>query len=283
MSRQLLINNANAVPAADDALVDPSEVDEARVAAFNADDFSAGSLDLTAPVPEDVENIIFVQGAYEDEEPLMSPVFSIDDIKRTQVHNRDYEAPVNQVTTVTPEEGTGVAYVRVVQVNTGFKPHKRVTVETVIDGLTPAEIAEDLANKINKAKPSFVSAEESAGTLVITGDNEVSFETSTDEEAAGWDVDATTTPIFGSGTPAHIANLEEIAFGANYINRIYLPTTPPSYAENRNYDLFTIQVPTNTTANISKSNKYHELSLAVETAATGIDLEEFFFGEEETT
>jgi hypothetical protein len=279
MSRQLLINNATAVPAASGSVNDPSELAEGRIGVFNADDFSAGTLDLTSFA--DADRVLFAQGAKPGEEPLMSPVFSIEDIKASQVSSRAYVAPVAQVTTVTAATGTGTATLRVVKVSDGFKPHKRITVETDITGMSAAEIATDLAAKINKAKPNFVTATTSTANIVLTADTESSFETGTDDSASGWTIAATTTPNFGSGTAAHIAAIEEIAFGGNYINRIYLPTTPPSYALNTNYDLFTILIPTNTTPNISKSNKYHELRLAVQATATGIDLPVFFGHEED--
>ena len=277
MSKQLLVNNANAVPAAAAGVTSPADLEEGRIAAFDADNFAGGTLDLTAPV--EAENIIFAQGAAEGEDPIMSQAFKVSDVKAEQVNEQEYVAPVAQTTTLTPEAGTGFAYVRVVRVDAGFKPHERITVEVKLDDKTPAEIAEELANKINKARPNFVSAEEDTGTLVITGELGTSFETQTDEEAEGWEIEST-APNFGNGTSEQVKHIEQLAYGGNYTNRIYLPVVPKSYVEDTDYDLFTVRVPTNTTANISSANKYKDLIIAVHNAATGIDLP-IFFGHEE--
>lgn len=283
MSKQLLVNNdstflngivdTDAAGTGGEDIFSPTDVPEARVVAFNADYFSAGILNLEEPVPEGVENVIFVQGAAEGEDPIMSHVFKASDIE--DLNERAYEAPVAQVTTVVPETGTGFAYVRVVRVDAGFKPHERITVESKLDDKSLAEIAEDLANKINKARPNFVEASVDGNNLVITGDLETSFETQTDEEAEGWDV-TSTAPNFGTGTYTQVKNIEEIAYGGTYTNRIYLPVVPPSYVENLNYDLLTVRVPTNTTANISSANKFKDLIIAGENAVTDIDLATFF-------
>lgn len=284
MSRQLLINNATAVPAAAAGVTDPSEVAEGRIAAFNADAFADGTLALDAPLTDvngllTVERLVFVQGAASGEEPLISPVFNVRDIKESQVSSKAYVAPVAQVSTVTAATGSGVAYVRVVKVSDGYKPHQRITVEVDLTDKTAADIATELSTKINKAKPSFVTATTGTADLILTADIGVSFETSLDGSAEGWTLVATTAPNFGSGTAAHIAALEEEAFGANFTNRIYLPVSPVKYAADDTYDLFTILIPTNTTPNISNSNKYHELRLAVAATATAIDLSDFFFGQ----
>lgn len=277
MSKQLLVNNANAVPAAAAGTTSPADVAEGTIAAFDADNFAGGTLDLTALAT--AENIVFVQGAGAEDDPIMSQVFKVSDITPERLNERAYVAPVAQVTTITPATGSGVAYVRVVRVDTGFKPFERITVETKIDDKTLPQIAQDLADKINKARPNFVTASVDTNDLVITGDIGVSFETQTDEEAEGWTI-AATAPNFGSGTYAQLKNIEEVAYGGNYTNRIYLPVAPPSYVQNTNYDLFTIRIPTNTTPNISSANKYKDLILAVHNVASGIDLP-VFFGHEE--
>lgn len=278
MSKQLLVNNANAVPGAAAGVTSPADVPDGRIAAFDPDNFAGGTLDLTLNQP-DLEKIVFVQGG---DSPIISPVFKLEDIKPTQINEQEYVAPVAQVTTVTPEAGTGFAYVRVVQVSEGYRPHERITVEVKLDNKTPAEIATELANKINNARPNFVSAAENAGTLVITGELETSFETQTDEEAEGWAIAATTTPNFGTGTSAHVKAIEELAYGGNYTNRIYLPVTPDSYVvDGETYDLFTIRVPTNTTPNISSANKYLDIILAVQATATGINLPAVFNHEDD--
>lgn len=286
MSKQLLVNNANAVPAAAAGVESPADVAEGRIAAFNADDFSAGTLDLTSTT--DAERIVFVQGGKED--AIISPVFNVKDIQPSQLNEQEYVAPVNQVTTVTAATGSGFATVRVVQAGGttdpyqgGFKPHQRITVEVKLDGKTATAIAEELAKLINKARPGFVSASNSGADLVITGKLGVSFETQTDDEASGWAIAATTAMNEGTGTSLHIRNIEELAYGGNFTNRIYLPVQPESYVvDGETYDLFVVRVPTNTTANISSANKFLDVYLAVQATATGIDLPVFFGHEEES-
>lgn len=282
MSKQLLVNNdstfLNGVATASggsggETIANPTDVPEARVVAFNADDFSAGILDLGAAAPAGVENVIFVQGAGPEDDPIMSHVVKVADIK--DLTEAAYEAPIAQTSTVTPVAGEGFAYVRVVRADAGFKPHERITVESKIDNKTLAEIAEDLANKINKARPNFVSAEAVGNDLVITGELGVSFETQTDEAAEDWAI-VGTAPNFGRGTSDQLRNIEEVAYGGNFTNRIYLPVPPPSYVENLNYDVSVVRVPTNTTPNISSANAFKDLYIAGENEVTNIDLATFF-------
>lgn len=275
MSRQLLINNATAVPAAAAGTTTPADVAEARVAAFDADDFASGTLALDEAF--EGENLVLVQGGEEDS--IITSVINIKDV--VSVHEKAYDAPTGQETTITPETGDGVATIRVVETSAGFIPHKRITIDVVLDDKTAGEIVDDFVAQFNANSPNFITASNSADKLVLTGDIGVSFETSLDQEAADWDIDSE-APNFGSGSAEHIANLEEVAYGGQYTNRIYLPVTPPSYAENENYDLFTILVRTNTTKNIASSNKYQEITIAVHNEASGIDLP-VFFGFEEAT
>jgi len=276
MSRQVLFNNANAVPAASGSVNDPFEVDAARVVAFNPEDYASGTLDLTSKY--DGEYVEFVQGAQEGDTPVRTSLIKVSDVEK--VIETDYTAPVAQVTTVTPATGEDDATVRVVQVNTGFKPHPRVTISIDITDKTKEQITDAFVAEFNANSPQFVTAsKDGSDNLVFTGDIGVSFETSTDASASGWDITSTTTPDFGSGTYDHVKKLEEQAWGqhANYTQRINLPIPPVSYAENKNYDLYTFLVRTNTTRNIGGlAQKYQEITVAVENASTGIDLAVFF-------
>lgn len=277
MSRQLFINNADAVPAADPSITDPSEVPEATIVAFDADDFASGTLDLTTAT--DAKNVVFVQGGKTGDDAIISSIIPVDKVHFAK--KVKYVAPVAQVTTVTAEEGTGFAMIRLVRVDTGYQPYERLTAEVKLDDYADASaIATALANQINNSNHDFVTATTSGADLVLTGSEEASFETATDGEAAAWDIVATTARNEGTGTSKQVKNLEEIAWGANYYNRVYLPITPPSYVEDgSNYDITTIEVRTNTTANIAKSNMYQKIDFAVITGGTdpaGIDLEAFF-------
>lgn len=285
MSRQLFINNAQAVPAANASAVNPADVAEARFAIFDADDFGAGTQDPTAATS--AKRVQFVQGGANENDAIISSIIDVDDVE--DVVEVDYIAPVAQVTTITPQTGTGFATIRVVRADGNPRPHERKTAEVEIDGLSAAQIAQAFADQLNAQFPDFVTAAESTGDLVLTGavDYEdasgqngiVAFETATDGEASGWTVTLTTTPNGGSGAGWQVQNLEEIAYGGDYTNRIYLPVRPPAYADPaQNYKLITVRVRTNTTENIAKSNKFQELTVAVITGGTadGIDLATFF-------
>jgi len=277
MSKQLFINNATAVPAAAQGTTNPSAVDEARIAAFDADDFASGTLDLTAPF--EGKHVQFVQGGEGENDSIISSIINLKDVEG--VYEKPYAAPSAQATTVVPATGEGTATVRVVETSAGFKPHKRVTVSVSLDGKSKAQITDAFVEQFEEHYPKFVTATNGASdNLVLTGDIGVSFETSLDDEAEDWDV-SSVAPDFGSGTAEHIANLEQVAYGGNYPNRIYLPIKPPSYAEDSTYDLFTIKVKTSTTSNIGgPGQEYQEIILAVQATATGIDLPVFFGFEE---
>lgn len=282
MSRQLLINNATAVPAADATDNEPNDIAEGRVAAFNPDDYAGGTLDFNNPYAG--EYIEFVQGTKAGELPLRTSLIKVSDIEA--VHHKAYVAPVAQVTTVVPVVGTGTATLRVVRVDQGFEPHPRTTISVIITGKTKAQITDAFVAEFNKSKPKFITASNSGNDLVLTGDIGVSFATSSEDLAAAWAITATNAPNFGTGTPAHLKILEEYsqAQSLNYTQRINLPVTPDSYVlSGGTYDLFTILVRTNTTANIAKANEFQEITIAVQTPATGIDLDHFFFDSATTT
>lgn len=292
MSRQLFINNADLVPGPDTTITNPADVPQGRVAIFNADDFSAGTLDPNAAAPAGVERVQIVQGGANENDAIISSIIEIDKVE--DVVEKIYEAPVAQITTVSPATGTGFATIRVVRADGSPRPHERKTAEVKIDGLTATQIAEAFRDQLNAQFPDFVIASVSGADLVLTGainyegpdgqNGLVSFETSTDGEASGWTITATQAPNGGSGAGWQVANLEEVAYGGDYTNRVYLPVKPPSYAQvGSNYDLITVLYPTNTTPNIAKSNKYQELMVAVitggvegTTPSNGIDLATFF-------
>lgn len=286
MSRTLLINNADAVPAPDTTVTSPDEVAAARVAAFDVDNYPGGTLDLDAAFNGD--RVQFVQGGQGDNDAIITSIIDVDDVK--EVKEVDYIAPTAQVTTVTAEAGTGFATIRVVRADGSPRPHERITAEVELDNKTAAEIATEFANQLNAQSPDLVDVTTSTADIIITANLDyqdlntevggvLSFATATDGEASGWTVDATTTPNEGSGSGAQVAQMEEIAYGGDYTNRIYLPVQPPKYAnEAENYKLVTFLVKTNTTPNIAKSNQYQEITIALYdgNATDGIDLATFF-------
>jgi len=278
MSRQILFNNANAVPAGGGVdSVALEDIAEARVYGFDADNFGDESLNLDAAAPAGVKRVVFAQGVRTGESTIFTSQINIEDVE--DVTRTNYVAPVPQVTTVTAEEAEGFATVKVIEASAGFKPHRRVTATIKATGLTAAQIATALAEQLNAQSPRFFTATTSTADLIITGDAGVSFETALDDEAQDWTVVATTTPNFGTGTYDHVKILEETAWGqqGNFLNRTYLPVSPPSYAvPGGAYDLITVRVRTNTTPNISIGNQFQEITFAVLATGTGIDLATFF-------
>ena len=281
MSRTILFNNNATVPAAASGVTSPADVAEGRIAAFDADDFASGTLDLTEPLDEGINTIVFVQGG--KEQPISTSYISVEDIK--SVHPVPYVAPVAQVTTIGVETGEGEATIKVVEASRGYKPHRRISASVILDGKTQEQITNEFVNLLNKQYPKFVTASNASNDLVLTADEGVSFQTAREGAAETWDAVATTTPNFGTGTPEQVKEMEEIAFGqqANFLYRTYLPVNPPAYAQNQNYDLHTFLVRTNTTENIAKSHKYQEITIAAYAGATGMDLPVFFRFEEPST
>lgn len=270
----VLFNNATAVPAADADVDYPSAVASGRIAAFNADDFAAGTLDLTTSVfgqqSGAIKKVVFVQGTGADAVQLPA----IDVSKVRNVKNVVYAAPAAQVTDVTLATLTGSITLKVVRVDPGFRPNSTASVDVTVTGLTLAQIATAFVAALNAHRNKFFTAAVQDTTKIrITGDAGVSFQVAVDGVTPT--ITAITAPTAGTGTEAQLKSLEEQAWGANVTNRIYLPILPDRYASG-NYDLFTFEAPTNTTAEISKSNQWMEVTLAVTTTATAIDLEAFF-------
>lgn len=291
MSRQILFNNAqvspyDASPSSGSEITNPSQVAAGRVVAFDVDNFSAGPLPLNEKTT--AQRVVFVQGGKTGEDPILSQTFNVADIKESQVFFKEYTAPVQQATTVTPTTGNGFATVKVVQVNQGFKPFPKINATVKRNGKAKGAITDEFVKLLNAQFPKFLVASNSGDNLLLTGNVGVSFETSLSDEAEGWTIASTAVPNFGTGTYLHVSRIEEQAFGqqANFLNRTYLPVSPPSYADiDKTYDLHTVLIPTNTTRNIGGlSQKYHELTIAIEAADespssgfdSGIDLELFF-------
>lgn len=288
MSRLILFNNAvtvpfDASPSSGSEITKPTDVAAGKLAAFDVDNFADGPLDLSAKAT--AKRIVFVQGASTGNSPIMSSIIDLKDVEG--VYTKSYVAPVKQVTTVAVAQTAATKYlgVRVVEASSGYPPYRRISVTTKATNDATADAA-TLASLLNKNTNKFFTATSSTTNLVITGDEGVSFATSTFEDAEGWTVTATTAPNFGSGTYAHVTRLEEEAFGqqANFLNRTYLPVSPPGYAVvGKTYDLHVVQVKTNTTLNIALGHQFQEITIAVENEGSpssgfesGIDLEVFF-------
>lgn len=284
MSRTLLINNANAVPVAAGGVTDPSQVATARIAGFDTNDYASGTLDLASA--HTGGPVQFVQGGLTDNDTILTSAIDPKDV--VSVKEVDYVAPVAQVTTITCETGTGFATVGVVRADGSPRPNEHNSAEIKIDGLTATQIASKFVTLLNSKSPNIIVATSSGDDLILTanlaykGFNNtpvLSFATKTDGSAEDWDVVATTTPVQGTGTAKQVADMEEIAYGANYTNRSYLPVAPPSYVDaTKTYKLITIEVKTNTTPNIAKGNQFQEITFALLSGESDdkIDLAAFF-------
>lgn len=271
--RQILFNNSTTVPGATAF----GSIAEGRVYAFDANNM-ATSLPLNAAT--DAKEVVFVQGGTNGKHIFSAPI-KVADVK--SVKATTYVAPVAQVTTLTPNFTTtvpaGEGTIKVTRVDAGFKPHQRNSVTVLFTGKTRQAIVDEFVAQFNKQYPKFVTASRGSSgdssTLVLTGDLRVSFETAKSELAAGFTISAS-APNFGTGTAADVAEMEEIAWGANVMNRVSLPIYPERYAANANYDLHQFEFKTSTTPNISKANEYGEVTIACTTTAAAIDLPKFF-------
>lgn len=277
---QLLINNDTTVEGANATYTAPSDVPEGRVAAFNADDFSIGSLALDEAT--DAENVVFVQGAANGESPIITPIIEVDAIRDKHVHFKEYVAPTPQVTEITIDvtDIEGSALIRAIKLSDGYRPYVKVQAVVKVVGKTNAQVAEAFVDQLNSQAPNFLTASSSGAVLTLTGDIGVSFDTSIESTKEGefidWDRNVT-APDFGTGTSDQLKELENLSYGSNFYNRIYIPLTPHSYVvAGAEYDLFHLRHRTNTTANIAKGHKYLEITIAVQTEASGIDLNAFF-------
>jgi hypothetical protein len=271
--RQILFNNSTTVPGA---------TAFGSLAAGRVYAFDANNMGTSLPLDEatNAKEVIFVQGGVNGKHIFSAPI-KVADVK--SVKGTTYSAPTAQATTLTPNFTStvpaGEGTIRVVRVDAGFKPHERVTATVKFTGKTRQQIVDAFVALINKQYPRFVTASRGSSadssTLILTGDLRVSFETSKEDLAAGFTL-SVVAPSFGTGTAADVAEMEEIAWGANVLNRIYLAVFPERYAQNANYDLHQFEFKTSTTPNISKANEYGEITIAVTTTGAPLNLPKFF-------
>lgn len=264
--RQILFNNNATVPGA----IAFENLVAGRIYAFDADNMTTS---LPLGTLTTAERVVFVQGGL-NAKHIFSPVIDVAAVRNAR--EVPYEAPVAQVTTIVPVVGIGEAEIKIVEVSAGFKPHKRATANVRINDLTKEQITDKFVALLNKQYPKFFTASKTGTDITITGNLFVSFETALDGVAIDWSRTVTTTPIFGTGTPQQAAAKEEEAWGANVLNRTYLPLTPERYAANQNYEFHQFEFKTTTTPNISLGNSYGEITIATSVDATGINLNTFF-------
>lgn len=260
--KQVLINNEAILQEPGEA-ASPSDLERGEVAIFNAD-FSDGNLDLSEANAG--EQFYIVQGVGEGEQPLMSPLINKSKIKR--VVKTDYSAPVKQVTDIeVTSAAEGSTFIKFVRVDKE-KPHKRYTVEVVAeDGDNVEAVVDKAVAAINANKAIFVeAAKEGNDTIRVTSKyNDLSFRTALEGEGEGWTRIATAAPRRGSGTYEHIKDME-FRTGGTYSDyyRIWFPMDTPRYAEaGATYDLWAIELETNTTPNIAKANNPIVIYVAV--------------------
>ena len=271
--RQILFNNNTTVPGATAF----GSLAAGRVYAFDANSMGTS---LALNVATDAKEVIFVQGGVDGKHIFSAPI-KVADVK--SVKKTAYSAPTAQVTTLTPNFTStvpaGEGTIRAVRTDAGYEPFQRMSATVVFTGKTREAICDEFVTLINKQRPKFLTASRGGSgdtsTVVLTSDLRISFSTSKGDLASAFTA-GVTAPAFGTGTSADVAEMEEIAWGANVLNRINLPVYPERYAEASNYDLHQFEFKTTTTPNIAKSNEYGEVTIAVVTTGDPIDLETFF-------
>jgi len=182
--RTLLLNNANAVPGALAGVVNPVQVTEGRIAAFNADDMAAGTLNLGAALSGQqsgaVKNLVFVQGVAAGDVPRMTGIIPVSAVKR--VSTRAYTAPVKQVTTVGYDGSSGSITatanedynLKVVDISGGSEPYPRHNFSHRSGAtVTPWSVVEAIVTAINAKTNSFVEADVLADITTVALDNAV--------------------------------------------------------------------------------------------------------------
>lgn len=279
MSKTILFNNATAIPVL--AATTPAvslqnaiDADAGKIYVFDADNMDGDALALDAAAG--VERVIFIQSG-EGDDYVQSPVIEVSKVK---FNSKLYEAPVNQVTTVTVPGSLDneIVTIQLTSADHGYRPDKSFTFSRHVSG-TATEVAAAIVAELNSKRNTFYVASNSAGVISITGKDAVSFSTGLGDAAKDWARSVATEPKQGSGTFEQVKEMEDEAYGTLFTNRIYLPITPNGYAtKGVSYDLHTLRLPTNTTPNISVANTEFEVRLAVNTevAEAEIDLATFF-------
>jgi len=283
--KHILFNNATAID--DGNSTNYGDVDNNKIALFNAETLTGGSLALTTAATG-VSNFVIVQGGPGTDIVFRTPILARENIER--VKTTTYVAPVKQSTTIALANisvSAGEEYtVKVVDVTNGYEPYPVQTVSyTAKTGDVAGDVTAGLYYAFINHPRSLVQAGGNGTDLVLTGDFPSlqtqegisitssplaqSFSTSLSESLAGATFTPTpTAPLFGTGTYNHVRYLEENSqAGQGFLYRMtpFQAEKPVFYSDpTLTYDLVSILYRTNTTPNIAKSNKYVEYILAYE-------------------
>ena len=185
----ILFNNANAIAAASASVVNPAQVPADRIAAFNPDDYGAGTVNLNGAAAAGVRRVQFVQGGATGEPPLISPIINLADVVQTAA--TAYVAPAAQVSVV-GFTGSGTGNIgwdnstdynlKVVELfdteqhsrkNYGYRSGAAATPTAIADGLmTQINAVSDSAVKATVLSDATTTALDNAVTLtVVNGSN----------------------------------------------------------------------------------------------------------------
>lgn len=282
--KHILFNNETTID--DGNSTSYADVDENKIALFNADTLSGGSLSLTAAATG-VSNFVIVQGGPGNSVVFRTPILERSKIER--VRTVAAATPAAQLTTLSgfPTPVVGEEYtIKVVDVTNGYEPYPVQSVSVTATTTTTGDLLNALRDGINNHPRSLVTAAVNASTLELTGaipslatqegihtdaaPLAQSFSTSLSSNLDVVTIGATTVPTFGSGSYNQVRYLEENAqAGQGFLYRMtpFQAEKPVFFANSGlTYDLVSILYRTNTTPNISSSNKYVEYILAYNNA-----------------
>jgi hypothetical protein len=287
MSRTIYIQNSAGIQASNAATVDPNDVATGKVGLLDVENGFVG-LEDAGGAPSRFQIVQGVASGW----PPISGILEKANIK--DVRFRAYEAPANQVTTITPITATadGEVIVRLTRLEQGFEKYPRVAYTIQVEeGDTATEIGDKLraaitaakaaASNINNAHIHFVNAS-GTSTIILTAQDakditypnsgqrfeQISFHTSIETDLPDeWTVANTTAPSHGSGSYLQVRNYEQEAFGnKSFYYTEWRPQTPPQFASDSvTYDLIHILYTQDVDRAINKSFEIHEYVIALPT------------------
>lgn len=287
-------NSSNAVYTGVNTYEEVGSASEARIAIFDADGTGVLSFDAGSTPDTSTDRIVIVQA--NNQEIITSPILEKKNIEK--VTYKLYQPSTEQVTTLStfPLPVVGEEYtIKVVDVTNGYEPYPVQSVSVTATTAVTADLLTALRDAINNHPRSLVTATATTTTLTLTGSIPSlatqegihtdaaplaqSFSTSLSSNLSGVDI-ASVAPTFGSGSAEQLRYLEENAQGGQgFLYRMtpFQAEKPTFYAGlnqgSAGYDLVSILYRTNTTPNISSSNKYVEYILAFQQAGTQADVE----------
>ena len=277
---RFLFTNDGAIEAANADINSTNDLPHGKVGIFDVRDYASGNINLEGAADSLPDQFQIGIGADNDDNIRYTNVLDKNRIKRVTV--KPYQAPVKQVSHITPATGhEGRPLIKFTRVDGGFEPFPRNSydvkqeegddAEAIVDKFVTA-INDSPKTTINDQEKRFVEASKSgtgeSAVLVVTSlhDN-LSFHTSFDSEASqDYEVSIEVTPLRGSGTPEQLKELEEMSWGnLSYYQRVVLPQTPFSFVKSgETYDIVAIEYENNYDTSINKSFSHQEITFAFE-------------------